>query len=131
MILKCTSWVTKQLQADIIELAYAEKASSIALVPKKGGNIWVCRNYRYLKASIIPNTYPILREEDCTDCLGEVKLFTAMDALLEFSQAPIEDEDENKNTLKFLLWHLPLLSNADWLTEDACYISMGTGYYLI
>ena len=57
-----------------------------------------CVDFRRLNALNIPDTYPLPRMEDCIDSLGEVRLFTTLDALWGYWQVPIAESDRDKTT---------------------------------
>jgi hypothetical protein len=54
-------------------------ASSVFLVLKKDGTLWMCIDYRYLNKKMIKNRYPILCIYELMDELHGIDFFTKID----------------------------------------------------
>lgn len=73
-------YIGKHRTARAIKPAQSEWASSIILVFKKDGTLYICVDYRHHNAASIRDTYPLARINDCIDSLGEVQVFIALGA---------------------------------------------------
>jgi hypothetical protein len=67
------------LAQQVIEPATCEWASPIVLVPKADGALRCCVDYRRLNMITVPDTYPLLRMDECIDSLGDATVFTTLD----------------------------------------------------
>ena len=83
---------------DVIESATSEWASPIVLVPKKDGSLRFCVDYRRLNAKTVPDAYPLPRNDDYLDSLGEAEIFTTLDCNAGYWQVPVAPEDRDKTT---------------------------------
>lgn len=90
------SEIDKMLKAGVIEPSNSEWASPIVLAPKPGGGLRFCVDYRRLNTVTKRDSYPIPRMDDCTDSLGQAKVFTTLDANWGFWQLPLRNEDREK-----------------------------------
>ena len=57
-----------------------------------------CIYFRRLNAATIPNTYPLLRMDDCIGSLSHAQVFSMLNAIWYYWQIPIEEEDRNMTT---------------------------------
>ncbi|GKT33731.1 hypothetical protein ADUPG1_002610, partial [Aduncisulcus paluster] len=53
--------------------------SPLVIVPKKGGHLRLCVDYRELNAITIPYPHPLPRIDDCIEALEGQKLFASLD----------------------------------------------------
>lgn len=68
------------MNAEVIEPAQSEWASSVLLVPKTDGSRRFCIVFRKTNAVEIKDTYRIPRVDASIDSLEGAKVFTALDA---------------------------------------------------
>lgn len=118
--------IDNQPKCGVVKSDQSKWSSPILLVPGKDANLQVCVQYQRLNPTTVPETYLLLRMDDCLDSLGEAKTFTALDALWEYWQVQIKDKDKDKSTftshlsiIATLVSRLtykmcPLRSNAHW-----------------
>ena len=57
-----------------------------------------CIYFRRLNAATIPNTYPLLRMDDCIDSLSHAKVFSMLDAIWFYWHIPIAEKDRSMTT---------------------------------
>lgn len=73
--------IVKQREASVDKPFQSKLAGPIVLVPRKDGTFRFCLDYRHLNAAAILDTYPLPCMDNCIDTLGDVDMFTALDAL--------------------------------------------------
>jgi len=86
----------RQLEADVIEPTSSEWGFPVVLVPKKGGTLRFCVDYRLLDVVTKKDLYPLPRMDECIDSLGEATIFSTLDCnagYWQFASAP-EDREE-------------------------------------
>ena len=66
------------------------------IVPKPGGKIRPCLDYRDLNAITQPITFPIPRISDLLNALGSVKVITSLDLASAYHQCSISPSDRHK-----------------------------------
>ena len=64
------------LEAEVFEPVTSDWASPVVLVPKKGGSLTFCIDYRRLNAKTVADAYPLPRMNDCLDSLGDAAVFS-------------------------------------------------------
>jgi hypothetical protein len=67
------------LKAEVIEPATSEWASPIVLVSKPDGSTRFFVDYRGLNSITLRDFYPLPGMDECTDSLGDAKIFTTLD----------------------------------------------------
>ena len=90
--------IERMLAQGVIEPATSEWASPIGLVPISDGSLRFCVDYRRLNAITIPDTYPLLRMDDCIDSLGDAAVFTTLYCKSGYRQIPVHPRDRDKTT---------------------------------
>jgi Reverse transcriptase (RNA-dependent DNA polymerase) len=90
--------IDRMLAQQVIEPATCEWASPIALVPKPGGTLRFCVDYRRLNMITVPDTYPLPRMDECIDSLGDAVVFTTLDCNSGYWQIPVHPGDRAKTT---------------------------------
>lgn len=88
--------VEKMLKAGVIEPAQSEWASPVLLVSKPDGSLRFCVDYRKLNTITVKDTYPLPRMDECLDSLGDMRIFSVLDAISGYWQMPIPEEDRDK-----------------------------------
>jgi hypothetical protein len=90
--------IEKILAQGVIKPATCEWASPIVMVPKPGGSLRFCVDYRKLNAITVPDTYPLPRMDECIDSLVEAAIFTTLDCNSGYWQIPVDPADRDKTT---------------------------------
>lgn len=87
----------------------SEWSSALTVVPKPGGRIRACGDYRQLNAITVPDKYPIPHIEDFNQQIGNAKIFSVIDAVRAYNQIPVAKEDIAKTavTTPFGLFEFP------------------------
>ena len=92
------SKIEEMLEYNIIRESKSQFASPIVIVPKKGGEMRFCIDYRKLNDITIKDRYPLPRIDDTIDSLNGAKLFTSLDLFSGYWQIEIEPEDQHKTS---------------------------------
>ena len=92
----------KQIK-EYIEKGWIEPSSSpygapILFVPKKGGDLRMCIEYRALNKQTVKNCYPLPRIEALFDKLGDARVFSSLDLAQGYHRIRVTDEDIRKTT---------------------------------
>ena len=74
--------------------------SPILFVPKPGGNLRFCIDYRWLNKWTIKNRYPLPLPEEMFDRLGGAKVFSKIDLRSGYWQMPVREGDIPKTAFK-------------------------------
>jgi hypothetical protein len=72
--------VERMLELDVIEPSKSEWASPVVLVPKPGGSLRFCVDYRKLNSITERDVYPLPWMDDCLDSLGDAQVFSTLDS---------------------------------------------------
>ena len=64
-------------------------ASPSLLVPKEGGKVRFCTDYRRVNLCSVPDAYPLPRVDDLIDSVGQAQLVTKLDLLHGYHQIPL------------------------------------------
>ena len=83
--------VVCMLGNDIIEPSKSDWSSPCVLVPKPGGALRFCTDYRKVNALTKTDSYPIPRIDDCIDEIGKAKLLTKCDLLKGYWCVPLTE----------------------------------------
>lgn len=67
------------LQHNLIEPCQSEWSSPVILVPKPGGSVRFCIDYRKVNEMTKTDAYPLPRVEDCIDQVGRARFITKVD----------------------------------------------------
>jgi hypothetical protein len=84
-------------------------ASSVVLVLKKDGTLWMCIDYRALNKKTIKNRYPILRIDELIDELHGAVFFTKTDLQSGYHQINIREQNIEKTALRCHFGHFEFL----------------------
>ena len=66
-------------------------ASPCLLVPKEGGSMRFCTDYRKVNTVTVKDSYPLLRVDDVIDAIGNAKFVTKIDLLKGYYQVELSD----------------------------------------
>lgn len=72
--------INQMLELEVIELAQTECASPIVLAPKKDCTLRFFVEYKTRSAVTLPDSYSIPSIDHCIDLLGDVKIYSTLDA---------------------------------------------------
>lgn len=86
------------LKFRIIEPAISERASPVIFLPKQDKSYPMCIDYRNLSIVRVRDTYPLPRMDTIIVYLGDVTVFSTLDANLGYWQMPVAGEGKDKTT---------------------------------
>ena len=92
----CRAEIEILLKYDMIEPSKSLWACGVVMAKKKGGQLRLCCDFRYLNAVTIKDAYPILRIDESLSKLGDAKFFTTLDLGSAFWQVPLRKKDREK-----------------------------------
>ena len=97
--------VLKDTIDDLLSKGFIEKANSpygsgVLFVPKAGGKLRLCVDYRLLNAITIADEYPLPRIGEMIDQVGKAKIFSKLDIHSGFHQIRVAEEDIHKTAFK-------------------------------
>ena len=82
------------LVAGVIRLSNSPWASPITLVPKKGGEMHFCTDFRKLNAVTVKDTYPLPLIQDIFDNLQGATMFSTLALKSGYWQIPVAEEED-------------------------------------
>ena len=88
--------IQQQLDAGIIKESSSPWASPMVHVSKKDGSTRPCVDYRRLNDVTVKDAFPLLKIDDCLDCLGGQQLFSTLDLQSGYWQIEVEEKDRPK-----------------------------------
>ena len=74
-------------------------ASPVVMVPKKGGELRFCIDYRQLNKATVKDRYPLPRIDDTIDALYGAKYVSTLDLFSGYWQIEIEEADKHKTAV--------------------------------
>ena len=95
------SVIKDMLNNRIITRSKSNFNSPLIIVPKPGGEIRPCVDYRKLNSVTERITYPIPRISELLNSLGNTNYITSLDLAAAFHQIPIKAEDRHKTAFTF------------------------------
>ncbi|GBG73152.1 hypothetical protein CBR_g12870 [Chara braunii] len=78
----------------------SEFGAPVLFVPKKGGKLRMCIDYRGLNRITRKNAYPLPRIDDLLDAAGGCKVFSKIDLNSGYHQIEVDPSDQHKTTFK-------------------------------
>jgi len=84
------------LSHNVIAPSSSSWSFPMVLVKKKDGGLRFCIDYRALNAITKPFAYPLHKQDELIDHLGEAKYFTILDARSGYWQIEIDQKDREK-----------------------------------
>ena len=81
---------------NVIRESTSPYAAPVVMVPKKGGELRFCIDYRQLNKSTVKDSYPLPRIDDTIDALHGAQYFTTLDLFSGYWQIEIEEQDKHK-----------------------------------
>jgi len=86
--------INKMLKLNFIAPSQSAWASPMVIVPTKNGKARFCVDYRRLNNITKKNAYPLPRNKDCLDSLGDAQEFTSLDCTAGYWQVPSRKENQ-------------------------------------
>ncbi|GBG61186.1 hypothetical protein CBR_g19262 [Chara braunii] len=83
-----------------IKPSESEFAARVLFVPKKGGKLRMCIDYRGLNVITRKNAYPLPRIDDLLDAVGGCKVFSKIDLKSGYHQIEVDPADQHKTAFK-------------------------------
>ena len=80
----------------IIPITHSEWICNVVLVPKKDGNTRFCIDYKPVNALSIPDSYPLVRIDDCLDAMCGAKYFSSLDLASGYWQIQMDPASVDK-----------------------------------
>eukprot|EP00170_Pyropia_yezoensis_P001128 contig_5117_g1132 len=90
--------VNKMLKVDVFEPSDGDWAFPVVVVPKPGGHLLFCVEFKRLNEMAVKDVYPIPRMDDSFHFLGDATLISTLDSNAGYWQIPPADEDKDKTT---------------------------------
>lgn len=91
---KVDEMIEKLLHEGLIKPSKSPWGSPIVVVPKKGGDIRICVDYRKLNSYTIKDVYPLPRMDDILDALSNATVFSTLDLASGYHQVPMAEESQ-------------------------------------
>ena len=92
----CRKEIETLLEYDMIEPSKSPWACGVVMAKKKGDQMRLCCDFRYLNSVTVKDAYPIPRTDESLSKLGDAKFLTTLDLGSAFWQVPIRKQDRNK-----------------------------------
>ncbi|CAK1584722.1 unnamed protein product [Parnassius mnemosyne] len=89
----------KMIEQGICRSSKSPWSSLFHVVPKKNGELRVCRDYRRLNSITTPDRYPIPRVKDFTHQLSDKTIFSTIDLNRAYQQIKVRDDDIEKTAI--------------------------------
>ncbi|GBG78493.1 hypothetical protein CBR_g26521 [Chara braunii] len=83
-----------------IKPSESEFGASVLFVPKKGGKLRTCIDYRGLNRITRKNAYELPRIDDLVDAAGGCKVFSKIDLKSSYHQIEVDPADQHKTAFK-------------------------------
>ena len=90
--------IDEMLEHGIIRESNSPYASPIVMVPKKGGELRFCIDYRELNKQTIKDKYPLPRIDETIESLYGATIFSTLDLFSGYWQIEIEQQDKFKTS---------------------------------
>ncbi len=93
-------YIDDLLAKDLIQPSSSRAASPVLFVPKKGGELRLCVDYRKLNLMTIKDRYPIPSTDILLDQLSNAKIFTKIDLRWAYHRIRIAEGHERKTAFR-------------------------------
>jgi len=81
---------------NIVRESTSPYAAPVVMVPKKGGEMRFCIDYRQLNKATVKDRYPLPRIDDTIDALHGAQFFSTLDLFSGYWQIEIDENDKHK-----------------------------------
>jgi predicted aspartyl protease len=98
--LECERQIKEALTKGLIEPSSSPFGAPVLFVPKKGGALRMCCDYRALNKLTIKNRYPLPRIDDLLDRLRGATIFSAIDLQSGYNQLAVHADDCHKTAFR-------------------------------
>ena len=88
--------IDEMLRHYIVRESTSPFAAPVVMVPKKGGELRFCIDYRKLNQATVKDSYPLPRIDDTIDALHGAQYFTTLDLFSGYWQIEIDEADKHK-----------------------------------
>jgi hypothetical protein len=88
--------IKEMLEEGIITRSKSDFNSPFIIVPKPGGDIRPCIDYRELNKIMVPVSFPIPRISDLLNSLGQTTVISSLDLASAYNQCEVRKEDREK-----------------------------------
>ena len=94
------TYIDEMLEKGLIRPSTSRAGSPVLFVPKKGGELRLCVDYRRLNAITLKDRYPIPSTDILLDQLSSAKIFTKMDLQWAYPRVRIAEGHEWKTAFR-------------------------------
>ncbi|CAG8800349.1 12058_t:CDS:1, partial [Dentiscutata erythropus] len=88
--------ITQLKKRGLIRESQSPWSSPVVVVPKKGGKLRLCIDYRKLNAVTKKDSYPLPRVDDLLETFSKARWFSSLDLLSGYWQLPVNEKDKEK-----------------------------------
>ncbi|GBG59767.1 hypothetical protein CBR_g54870 [Chara braunii] len=92
--------IDDMIDRGLIRPSESEFGAPVLFVPKKGGELRMCIDYRGLNRITRKNAYPLPRIDDLLDAAGGCKVFSKIDLESGYHQIEVDPSDQHKTACK-------------------------------
>ena len=92
----CRKEIETLLEYDMIEPSKSPWACAVVMAKKKGDQLRLCCDFRYLNSVTVKDAYPKPRIDGSLSKLGDAKFFTTLDLGSAFCHVPLRKQDRDK-----------------------------------
>ena len=88
--------VSDMQEQGVVQPLSSPGASPVVLIPKKGGTLRFCVDYRRLNSITRKDVYPLPRVDDILIALGESKYFSSLDLASGYWQIELDEKRQKE-----------------------------------
>ncbi|GBG59283.1 hypothetical protein CBR_g32296 [Chara braunii] len=92
--------IDDMIDCEWIRPSESEFGAPVLFVPKKGGKLRICIDFRGLNRITRKNVYPLPRIDDQLDAAGGCKVFSKIDLKSSYHQIEVDPSDQHKTAFK-------------------------------